>query len=57
MALRSGGAVEASLSVYLETLATTLGSREQLAIAEFAEVGPGKYCSPRCPKHLEPLSL
>ena len=32
-----GGAVEAALSVYLEMLATTLGSREQLAIAEFAE--------------------
>ncbi|KMZ72756.1 T-complex protein 1 subunit alpha [Zostera marina] len=32
-----GGAVEAALSVYLEHLATTLGSREQLAIAEFAE--------------------
>ncbi|KAK3238938.1 T-complex protein 1 subunit alpha [Cymbomonas tetramitiformis] len=32
-----GGAVEASLSIYLETLATTLGSREQLAIAEFAD--------------------
>ena len=32
-----GGAVEAALSVYLESLATTLGSREQLAIAEFAE--------------------
>merc|ERR1719282_1405916 len=32
-----GGAVEASLSIYLEQLATTLGSREQLAIAEFAE--------------------
>ena len=32
-----GGAVEAALSVYLETLATTLGSREQLAIAEFAQ--------------------
>ena len=32
-----GGAVESSLSIYLETLATTLGSREQLAIAEFAE--------------------
>jgi T-complex protein 1 subunit alpha len=29
--------VEAALSVYLENLATTLGSREQLAIAEFAE--------------------
>lgn len=32
-----GGAVEASLSVYLEDLARTLGSREQLAVAEFAE--------------------
>ena len=32
-----GGAVEAALSIYLETLATTLGSREQLAIAEFAD--------------------
>lgn len=32
-----GGCVEASLSIYLEQLATTLGSREQLAIAEFAE--------------------
>jgi T-complex protein 1 subunit alpha len=28
--------VEAALSVYLESFATTLGSREQLAIAEFA---------------------
>ena len=32
-----GGAVEAALSVHLEKLAETLGSREQLAIAEFAE--------------------
>ena len=32
-----GGAVEAALSEFLENLATTLGSREQLAIAEFAE--------------------
>lgn len=32
-----GGAVEAALSVYLESFATTLGGREQLAIAEFAE--------------------
>mmetsp|Transcript_9336 Transcript_9336/g.16520 ORF Transcript_9336/g.16520 Transcript_9336/m.16520 type:complete len:550 (-) Transcript_9336:727-2376(-) len=31
-----GGAVEAALSVYLENFATTLGSREQLAIGEFA---------------------
>ncbi|XP_047067441.1 T-complex protein 1 subunit alpha-like [Lolium rigidum] len=37
MVVAGGGAVEASLSVYLENLATTLGSREQLAIAEFAE--------------------
>lgn len=32
-----GGAVEAGLSIYLENFATSLGSREQLAIAEFAE--------------------
>lgn len=32
-----GGAVETALSIYLETFATTVGSREQLAIAEFAE--------------------
>lgn len=31
-----GGAVESALSVYLENFATTLGSREQLAIGEFA---------------------
>jgi len=31
-----GGAVEAALSIYLETFATLLSSREQLAIAEFA---------------------
>ncbi|KAI0233090.1 chaperonin-containing T-complex alpha subunit Cct1 [Massospora cicadina] len=31
-----GGAVEAALSIHLENFATTLGSREQLAIAEFA---------------------
>jgi len=31
-----GGAVEAALSIYLENFATTLGSREQLAIAEYA---------------------
>ncbi|AQK75692.1 T-complex protein 1 subunit alpha [Zea mays] len=37
MVVAGGGAVEAALSVYLENLATTLGSREQLAIAEFAE--------------------
>lgn len=32
-----GGAVEGALAVYLEDFARTLGSREQLAIAEFAE--------------------
>ncbi|URD90224.1 T-complex protein 1 subunit alpha [Musa troglodytarum] len=37
MVVAGGGAVEAALSVYLEYLSTTLGSREQLAIAEFAE--------------------
>ncbi|GAB2229002.1 hypothetical protein Droror1_Dr00023136, partial [Drosera rotundifolia] len=37
LVVTGGGAVEAALSVYLEYLATTLGSREQLAIAEFAE--------------------
>jgi len=31
-----GGAVEAALNVYLENFATTLASREQLAVAEFA---------------------
>lgn len=31
-----GGSVESALSIYLENFATTLGSREQLAIAEFA---------------------
>jgi T-complex protein 1 subunit alpha len=32
-----GGAVEASLSVYLEKYATTLDTREQLAIQEYAD--------------------
>jgi len=32
-----GGAVEAALSIYLENFATTLASREQLAIADFAK--------------------
>lgn len=31
-----GGAVETSLNIYLENFATSVGSREQLAIAEFA---------------------
>lgn len=32
-----GGAVEAALSIYLENFATSLSSREQLAISEFAQ--------------------
>lgn len=32
-----GGAVESALSIFLENFATTLGSREQLAIGEFAQ--------------------
>jgi T-complex protein 1 subunit alpha len=32
-----GGAVEAALSIFLERFATTIETREQLAIAEFAE--------------------
>eukprot|EP00698_Gefionella_okellyi_P004894 TRINITY_DN14523_c0_g1_i1.p1 TRINITY_DN14523_c0_g1~~TRINITY_DN14523_c0_g1_i1.p1 ORF type:complete len:548 (-),score=151.36 TRINITY_DN14523_c0_g1_i1:76-1719(-) len=32
-----GGACEAALSVHLENFATSMGSREQLAIAEFAD--------------------
>jgi len=32
-----GGCVEAALSVYMESVAETLGSREQLAIAAFAQ--------------------
>jgi len=32
-----GGAVEASLSIYLEDFAQTLGTREQAAIAAFAD--------------------
>ncbi|CCK68122.1 chaperonin-containing T-complex alpha subunit TCP1 KNAG_0A04500 [Huiozyma naganishii CBS 8797] len=31
-----GGCVEAALNIYLDNFATTVGSREQLAIAEFA---------------------
>lgn len=33
-----GGAVETALNIYLENFATTVGSREQLAIAEFAQL-------------------
>jgi T-complex protein 1 subunit alpha len=32
-----GGAVEAALAIYLDNFATTLGTKEQLAIKEFAE--------------------
>merc|ERR1719353_128331 len=32
-----GGSVESAVSIYLENFANTLGSREQLAIAEFAQ--------------------
>lgn len=32
-----GGAVETALSIYLEDFATSMGSREQLAVAQFAE--------------------
>lgn len=32
-----GGAVETALSIYLDSFARTLGSKEQLAISEFAE--------------------
>jgi T-complex protein 1 subunit alpha len=32
-----GGAVEAALSIYLENFALTLGTREQLAVAAFAD--------------------
>nr|AAA28927.1 T complex protein [Drosophila melanogaster] len=35
--VRGGGCVEAALSIYLENFATSLASREQLAIAEFAK--------------------
>jgi T-complex protein 1 subunit alpha len=37
MVVPGGGCVETALSIYLENFATTLGTREQLAIAEFAE--------------------
>ena len=32
-----GGAVETALSIYLESLATSMGTREQLAVSQFAE--------------------
>jgi len=36
MVVSGGGAVETALNIYLENFATTLGSREQLAVAEYA---------------------
>lgn len=51
-----GGAVEAALNVYLENFATTLGSREQLAIAEFADallVSLDGSCLADCSIHAE----
>ena len=41
-----GGAVEAGLSIYLENFADMLGSKEQLAINEFAQVWAACFC--RC---------
>ncbi len=38
MQVAGGGAVEAALSIYLDSFATTLGTREQLAIYEFSQV-------------------
>ena len=35
--MAGGGSVEVALSVYLDDFARTLGSREQLAVAEFSE--------------------
>lgn len=32
-----GGAVETALSIYLDNIATSMGNREQLAVAQFAE--------------------
>ena len=40
-----GGCVEAALSIHLENFATSVGSREQLAIAEFAN---SLLVIPRC---------
>jgi len=37
MVVAGGGAVEIALSIFLDDFARTLGSREQLAIAEFSE--------------------
>lgn len=39
-----GGAVETALNIYLENFATTMGSRQQLAVAEFAAA---LLCIPR----------
>jgi len=48
MVVPGGGCVETALSIYLENFATTLGTREQLAIAEFASallIIPRTLCS------------
>lgn len=37
MVVPGGGCVEAALSIYMESLADTLGSKEQLAVAAFAK--------------------
>jgi len=62
-----GGAVEAALSIYLENFATTLESREQLAIAEFANallvipkvllVALARECWPGREAHLNHIML
>ncbi len=49
--------MEAALSIYLESFATTLGTREQLAISEFAQV-PCWRAAPRCaPRPLLAVAL
>jgi hypothetical protein len=48
--------VEGALSIYLENFATTLGSREQLAIAEFADaLLVGRCCWMHLPAALTAL--
>ena len=52
-----GGAVEAALSIYLDGLATSMGSREQLAVAQ-VRPSPlyfpylGRYLSLSCTPYL-----
>ncbi len=48
--------MEGALSIYLENFATTLGSREQLAIAEFADaLLVGRCCWMHLPAALTAL--